>query len=392
MKSLWTKFNNRIASLKGLLFVPVPAMQLGVLLPAFLLAVALTSCEKDLEQKVLIPPASVPEFKTSASGLVLTSAQDNNQVVTFSFAKPNYGVNVVPSFSLQFDVPADTSGANAWGQAIEVKLAADSLKKSYSGKDFNSLLVNQMKLPTGTQSTIVVRLKSEIAPSTGETSGVKPVYSVVKMDVTPYKAIIIYPALLVRGGNSWSTPATRTDGLLLTSANFNSKYEGYISLPNADGWGGDALRLESTATGKFYGWGTSATTIAEGAAGNLWLTPSPAYVKVNVDLDALTVSYTPVTFYIAGDDNGWSTTATPMTYNASTKKWEANVAMTAGKKFAFIANSGWDISYKVDTEGKLVFAGPPGWGGNNITVPKTGTLKVSLDMSQGDGKYTYSIE
>jgi starch-binding outer membrane protein SusE/F len=350
------------------------------------------SCEKDLEQKTLSVPSSVPGFSSSVSSVVLTTASDNNKVVTFKFIEPDYGVSISTVNTLQFDVPADTIGAAAWGKAVEVKLTGDSTEKSFTGKNFNSLLVNQLKLATDAPSTIVVRLKSEVNKSIGGVSSVKPVYSVVTMTVTPYKAVIIYPALMIRGGNSWITPATRTDGLILTSVNFNNKYEGYIYLPNADGWGGDAFRLESTATGKFYGWGTSATTIAEGATGNLWLSPAPNYMKVNVDLDALTVSYTPVQFFISGDDNGWSTSATPMTYNPATKKWTADVSLTAGKAFAFTANGDWNITYKLNSEGNLVFAGNPVWGGNNIVATKTGVQKVTLDMSQGDGRYTYSIE
>ncbi|RRN77618.1 hypothetical protein EIM50_18690, partial [Pseudoxanthomonas sp. SGD-10] len=59
--------------------------------------------------------------------------------------------------------------------------------------------------------------------------------------------------------------------------------------------------------------------------------------------------------------------------------------------FAFIANEKWDITYKVNDKGKLVFAGAPVWGGNNIVVESTGTYKVILDLSGGDGNYTYQL-
>ncbi|WP_207429416.1 SusE domain-containing protein [Pedobacter sp. SYSU D00535] len=355
-------------------------------------AFLLSSCERDMEQTVLVTPRAVPGFTSSASNVVLSAATDANNVVTFKFTAPDYGVRVSQSHTLQFALPSDTTGANAWGKAIEVKLPTDSTQKTFTGKDFNSLLVNQLKLPTGTQSTLAVRIKSEVSQPTGEASTVAPVYSTLTMTVTPYQAVVIYPALLVRGGNSWITPAARTNGFVLTSPNFNSKYEGYLYLPNANGWGGDAFKLESTTNGKIYGWGTSATTLSEGG-GNLWLTPAPGYLKVNADLDAMTISYTPVQFYVSGDFNNWSTSATPMTYNQATGKLEANnVTLTAGSKLAFTANGGWDLSYKVDNEGKITFSGPPGWGGNNITVPRSGTFKIVLDLSQGAGKYTYSIE
>lgn len=360
----------------------------------FLFCSILSACKKDASTNVVTPPASASlAFKSSAGAVVLTPANDAEKVITFSFKAANFGVSVTPTYSLAFDLPSDTSGANAWGNAIEVKLPAGALEKVYTGADLNALAGVQLNLPTGAVSTLAVRLKAEVTQNTGVASSIKPIYSTITFTVNPYKATVEYPALLVRGGNSWKTPEVRTNGLILTSSKFNSKYEGYLNLPNADGWGGDGFQLVSSKEpAKVYGWGTSATTMSLGG-GNLWLTPSPAYMKVNADVDALTISYTPVKFFISGDDNGWSTSSTPMVYNAGTGKWvAANVSLTAGKAFVFTCNGGYDISYKVDASGALVYAGAPTWGGINIPVAKTGVYTVTLDLSAGDGNYTYSIK
>ncbi len=350
-------------------------------------------CKKDDSTNVVTPPvAGSLAFKSSAAAVVLTSATDATNVVTFSFKAANFGVSVIPTYSLEFDVPADTLGANAWANAISVKLATGILEKAYMGADFNSLLANQLLLPTGAVSTLVVRLKAEVTQNTGTASTIKPIYSSLTMTVNPYKATIEYPALMLKGGNSWKTPTARTNGFVLTSAKFNSKYEGYLNLPNADGYGGDAFQLVSTKDAKVYGWGGTSTTMSL-TGGNLYLTPAPAYMKVNADVDALTITYTPVKFFISGDDNAWSTSSTPLIYNATTGKWvAANVPLTAGKTFVFTCNGNYDISYKVDANGALVYAGTPTWGGINIPVTKTGVFTVTLDLSAGDGNYTYSIK
>lgn len=376
-------------------------MKKNILIYGFFIAFAslFASCDKDLQQTVLIPPASLNAFTSSASTLVLTDANKNSEVVTFEFQPSTFNINVQrATYTLQFDVPADTSGDNAWKKAIELRFDNNVFRKTYKGEDFNSLLVNQLKLPTGTESKIVARLKMDLNQSNGTASVVPPLYSKVEMMVTPYEMVIIYPALIVRGGGSWVTPAARTNGYVLTSAGFNNKYEGYLYLPNADGWNGDGFKLESTVDGKWYGYGADANNILEGANGNLWLTPAPNYVKVNVDLSTNTINWTPVQFFLSGSHNNWDdNAATPMTYNPTTKKLEAdNVALTAGGEFAFIANKKWDINYKVNALGDIVFAGAPDWGAAaqaiNIKVPQTGVFKVTLDLSQGDGKYTYSIE
>ncbi|WP_443938500.1 SusE domain-containing protein [Pedobacter sp. MW01-1-1] len=360
----------------------------------FFLISVFTRCTKEESTNIIVPPSSASlAFKSSTPSVVLTAATDATNVITFSFNAADFGATVVPTYSLEFDVPSDTTGANAWANAVLVKLPAGSLSKSYLGADFNSLLTNNLMMPTGVVSSLVVRLKAEVNQNSGLSSTIKPIYSTLTVSVNPYKAVVVYPALMVKGGNSWKTPTVRTNGYVLTSGKFNAKYEGYLDLPNADGWGGDAFQLVSlTDPTKVYGWGTSATTLALGG-GNLWLSPSPAYMKVNADLDAMTISYTPVKFYISGDDNGWSTSSTPMVYNASTQKWTAaNVSLTAGKTFVFTANGGYDISYKVDANGTLVFAGAPTWGGINIPVTKTGVFTITLDLSAGDGNYTYSIK
>ncbi|MCZ4223157.1 SusE domain-containing protein [Pedobacter rhodius] len=361
---------------------------------AFLLTSLFLGCKKDASTNIVVPPkGSSMVFKSSVSSVVLTAATDASNVVTFSFNAADFGVSIVPTYSLEFDLPADTSGANAWGNAVIVKLPAGTLSKTYLGADFNSLLSNQLMLPTGAVSTLVVRLKAEVNQNTGAASVIKPIYSSLTLTVNPYKATIEYPALMVRGGNSWKTPAVRTNGFVLTSSKFNAKYEGYLNLPNADGYGGDAFQLVSSKdAAKVYGWGGTATTMSL-TGGNLYLTPAPAYMKVNADVDALTITYTPVKFFISGDDNGWSTSATPLVYNATTMKWVAsNVSLTAGKTFVFTANGSYDISYKVDATGALVFAGAPTWGGINIPITKTGVFTVTLDLSAGDGNYTYSIK
>ncbi|EDM34643.1 hypothetical protein PBAL39_24218 [Pedobacter sp. BAL39] len=360
-----------------------------------LFAVVLSACKKEDSQNVMAPPsAGIKGFAVSSADVSLSDDNAERNVVTFSFNAADYGVKVIPSYTLQFALPADTSGENGWANAIEVKVAADSLRKTFKGADFNALLALQLLLPVDVNSKIAVRLKSEVKQNSGLASAVKPVYASLTMTVTPYRAFVEYPALLVKGGNSWKTPAERTNGYLLTSAKFNAKYEGYLDLPNADGWGGDAFNLISTRDNTNYGWGSSATTLSIGGGG-LWLTPAPNYMKVNVDLDAMTINYTPVRFFISGDDNGWSTSATPMVYNASTRVWTAsNVSLTAGKAFAFTSNGNYDISYKLDKEenGVLSFAGAPVWGGVNIPVAKTGFFTVTLDLSAGDGNYTYSVK
>src|SRR5690606_37544608 len=226
--------------------------------------------------------------------------------------------------------------------------------------------------PAGTESTVYARVRSIFSRDT-------VVSNPVSFTVVPYAQPL--PALLVMGYGGWTTPETRTNGYILTSANQDQHYEGYIHF-SFESWGGANCRLLSTADNSAYGWGSDEYTLTRGddiaALGNLWITPCPNYMKVNVDLDQLTISYTPIAFYVSGSFNDWGNTA--MTFDDQTLQWRIeNLTLSAGDTFGFTSSSWdretdswsdptWDICYKVDEEDKLVFAGAPVWGGSNIEV------------------------
>jgi len=336
----------------------------------------LVSCKKDLV-KTTMQDGIPPTVTLSPSNIVLTNGTSSDSVETVSWTASDYGFSAAVKYTVQL-----VKGGAGFTNPQQIS-AGNKTSFKFLGSYLNSLAI-ALGIPIGTAGQLDFRIKSALSDELA-------IYSdVVTLTVTPFQTA--YPALLVQGGNSWSTPSSRTDGYLLTSPDYSSKYEGYLYLPNSDGWGGDAFKLVSTTTGTVYGWGSSSTTMSVNG-GNLWLTPAPNYMKVNADVNALTINFTPANFFISGDDNGWSTSATPMTFNQTTNKWEANnVSLTGGKAFAFTANGGWDLNYKVDGTGKLIYGGPPAWTGNNIPIPATGVFKVILDLSPGNGSYTYSIQ
>ena len=320
-----------------------------------------------------------PVLTLSPAAVSLTEAQASDEVFAITWSAADFGFDAAINYTAQID----TAGSDFANASVINTGSLTSLR--YTGALLNELAISKGITP-GASGSLDIRVKASLSDSVfvySETSTVS---------VATYTTSL--PALLVRGKNSWVTPDERTNGYLLTSVNYDGKYEGYLYLPDADKWGGDAFKLESTTDGTLYGWGTNEYTMSTAeASGNLWFTPAPNYMKVNADVNALTINHVPVQFYISGDNNGWSTSATPLIYNDATKILEAdNVSFTAGQKFVFTCNGSYDICYKVDDNGKLIFAGSPVWGGNDIVVNETGTFKITLDLSGGDGNYTYSIE
>ena len=345
------------------------------------------SCKKDEVQTVLTMPGSIPSFTTTASQLVLAKTNDSTNVVTFKWQAPDYGFKSVVSYTLFFDIPSDTSGANAWANAIKATVATNSTQLSYLGTDFNHLL-NQLGLPLGTASTLAVRLKADVNQSTGTASVIPTLNSVLTMTVTPYKVILIYPKLYV-AGDFLNPTWTQIDqgGWILASVKSDGIYEGYVNFPNASNK--FKLCTQLSWNGTNYGWGGSATTLSGVASpdpGNCYF-GGPGYCRVVADVNTLTLSAVTTNWFVSGDFNSWSKTANLMTFNPTTNVWTATgVSMTAGTNFQFAGDPNYNNSFGADSKGNFVFKG------GNIVVPKTGTYTVTLDLSGGAGNYSFSLK
>jgi hypothetical protein len=350
-----------------------------------LLACVAYSCTKNDVNHVVIVPENISGFTTTAQDVTLSTANDSTTVTQFTWQTPSYGFSVANTYTMIFDIPSDTSGSNAWGNAIKINVPSGSVAKSFLGTDFNKIM-NQLGLPFDVASAIVVRLQSDINQSTGAVSTVPSVYSDLSMTVTPYQVILIYPKLYLAGDflvPNW----TQVDqpGWILASVKSDSYYEGYVNFPIANN-NFKACTLPSW-NGINYGWGGTGTTISgSGSAGNCYFA-GPGYCKVAVDVSALTISYTPTNWAVAGDFNSWSVSATPMTFDVATNQWTAtNVSLTAGSTFKFVGDPGWASSFGLDAKGNLAF------GGGNIIAAKTGVFTVTLDLSAGAGNYSYSVK
>ena len=349
------------------------------------LVLVLGACKRELVNTTLQSPSGISGFTASASSVNLTSDQDSSTVVNFTWSVPDYGYSAAITYTLLFDQISDTSGSAAWGNAVKVSIPTNDLNKSYLGTDFNRIL-NQLGLPFDAPSTLVVRLESDVPQSTGAASAVPTLYKDLTLSVTPYKVVLIYPKLYVAG--DFLTPSWTQidqDGWILASVKSDGTYEGYIEFPNSDN--NFKLCTQVSWNGTNYGWGGSATTISgSSSAGNCYFA-GPGYCRVVADTKALTISYTPTQWRLAGDFNGWSLSATPMSFDAGTNQWTATgVSMTAGDTYKFEGDNAWVNSFGLDSKGNLAF------GGGNITAAKTGTFTVTLDLSGGAGNYAYSVK
>ena len=348
----------------------------------------LASCKKTGEQLIL-SKGSLPSdaLKASANNIILSSNNDDSTVITFNWPAVNYGTKVIATYTLELDIPSDTSGANAWGNATSI-IVGNSLNYSFQGKALNNLLNTVFLVPAGVPDSIVVRLIANVNQYNGSASTIPPVYSsTVKLIVTPY-ALNLY----VPGAYQGWDPATAPQ--IAPIAGKPGLYEGYV---NIIGTGLQYFKYTNAPDWNHinYGDGGNGTISTDGSAAGLSV-PNGGYYYLTANLNNMTWSATQTTWSIIGDatPGGWNTD-TQMTYDTTTQVWTVMANMTKAGSFKFRANDAWVIDFGVDGNGNLQYADNPflGYtaGLNDLTVPSDGNYTITLDLHI-PGKNTYILQ
>ena len=346
-------------------------------------------CKKE-ETRVILRKGIVPALAASSTNLVLTQAHATDTSEIFSWTASQYGFIAAVKYTLQIA----KTGTN-FATPKEVNIGSGLLLQKYSQSDFNTLCI-LLGLPTGSASSIDVRVKSSISDS------IPAIYSnTVTMSVTPYFVIINYPSLWNPGDYQGWDPGSAPK---ISSVTGNGVYEGYFYVPSG---GTYQFKITSQAdwNGTNYGWASSSsgtsgtgktvsgTLSTSGSAGNLFFPnpPGGAYYYVKANTGALTWYVKSTTWGIIGDapiaSNNWSNDV-PMTYDIANKVWTVTTNFQVGS-FKFRANGDW-------SDGKNNFGDDNAdlsldYGGANIAITTAGVHTITLDLHL-PGQYTYKIQ
>lgn len=316
------------------------------------------SCEKDEDQAVL-SLKSEPTLKASVTNLALTSANANNNAITFTITPADYTPEVEITNVLQFSVTG-----NSFAKVKEAGLGNGILSKSYTVLEFNALMLS-LGLSTGVASDVDVRLKTTVGKGA-------PVYSAVqKISVNPY-ALISY--MYAPGKYQGWDPGTANT---LVSPNSNGIYVGYIKfLATADN--GLAFKINpqknwdnSYGTNSQFSAATNTIPILYNAGGDI-VGPGLGYYQATVDTNANTLKMIPYQMSIIGSatpGGNWNTDI-DMVWDNSQLKWTATATFLAGE-FKFRLNHDWS---------------QPNWGGAGGIASTSG---ANLTISAGQHTITF---
>ncbi len=349
----------------------------------------LASCKKEAEQYFIGTGSfGANTLTASSNNITLTQANENSTAVNFTFGKANFGEKLVVKYTLQLDLPADTSGSNAWAKAKEYTLANGIFRYSFITKSLNDVLTG-MGLPAGTSGDIVLRVKAEVPQYNGAVSSIAPVYSnTIAVKITSYTTSLYIPGAYQGWNPGIAPPLNPVRGL-------PGKFEAYI---NITGSGTQYFKYTNARDWNNinYGDGGNGTFSTDGNAGGLNV-PDGGYYEVTADLNTNRWTATKTTWGVIGDASpgGWSND-TQMSYDATRQVWEVTCDMVSNGSFKFRANNGWAINFGLNTTtGKIEYADNPFLPYNpnlsNLSVPVSGNYTITLDLHESQN-YTFNLQ
>jgi hypothetical protein len=330
-----------------------------------------TACEEDAILTVL----EVVNFDATAeifpSSVIVTEENENESLATASWSSVTYPIEAPVSYKVQFDIPVDTVGDNAWKNAISIAAGIDVLSKSFSGVELNEIALN-LGLQPDVEGTLVIRVESYMDRAAYSKATV--------LKITPYEKNIIFGEIFVPGAyQDWNVDNAAT----LTTID-NGIYQGYITFPSNKGLGFKINPERNWAT--FYG-ANGDGKIEEKNDMDLSV-PEPGTYLITANLNNLTWSYQLSSFGLIGTatPGGWDSD-TNMIYDYQNKLWISNLNLQAGA-LKFRLNDSWDINYgsQNSTDG-IAYLGDQG----AHTISEAATFEVTFKINEDPATANYTV-
>lgn len=350
-----------------------------------LVLLLMTGCKKSPDLTYLKVINFPPSLTVSANTVVLTTSNDQAEVIKFNWPAVKYDIDAPVTYTLQFSLTSDTLGVNAWANAKDSVVGVDILLKGFLGTSLNEIAVNALGLNPGTATNVAVRVKAFLD---------RPVYSnAVVVSINPHSIFTGYPVLYIPGDYQGWNPSSASTIISLQS---DRRFEGYVNFPT-----GGTFQFKMTPQPDWnptaYGdnTGNSGDIIVANFAGANMVVPGEGYYELTADLNTNKWTATKTTWSIIGDatPGGWGSD-TQMSYDVANKVWKVTCDMVAGGSFKFRANNAWIIDFGIDAAGKLRYADNPFFGFtpglNNLTVPVNGNYTITLDLHDA-ADYTYIL-
>jgi hypothetical protein len=367
-----------------------------LLIAATSILIVLAGCKRDIPQATLIPGTT--SLSSSANSVVLDSSGGGNKTaLTLTWPAVNYGVQVVATYTLQFD-----SANGNFSKPVNVNMNT-ATSATYTMAQLNTVALG-LGLAPAAAGHLQTRVISNVNQSTGASSAVPTVTSnVVGLTVTPYstkpKPIYPVPAGLFLVGSAtpggpatgWNNPVPvpsqqftqiddNTFGIVINMVGAQS----FLLLPVNGDW-----------SHKYACTGTNAATggpFVPDAPNNMTGPVNSGLYKIIVDFVKGTYTITPANvgdiptnLYIVGDATAgqWANPVpvpSQQFTQVSSGEFKISIPLIASKSYLFLpVNGDWTVKY----------GGASATGGPllaNSAVPNSNTPAPSVG-----GTYTIDV-
>jgi len=308
-----------------------------------LLAVLLiaSSCKKELKAPAL-QPLSTGVFSASKDQITIDASKPSDTAVVLSWdAYPNQLISYTMIFS-------------AGNKQDSVQVASNVVSQTFSNAELNKILVNNLALTIGTQTTITVVLQAVI-PSNGKSA----TSNAVSLKVTPAKVGPLYSQLWLVGdvaSNGWNINNPNQMTVDVFDPYVFHYYEvlnaGEFKIPTATGnWSGDYYRpltnnppITDTTAALVFG--------NTNPPDNKWKITNAGPYKISLNILNNSIHITPFTPYTAvwmvGDATpaGWNIdNPAPMTMTANPYVFTYTGPLSAGEFKIPVTTGNWSCDY-----------------------------------------------
>lgn len=329
-----------------------------------LCAVALfgASCEDSAELTVLQKVSFPSAVEASTSTIIISEDNESQPVVAISWPAVVYPIPAPVTYALQFDIPANTSGENAWSTATRIVVGEDVLSKSFLGIDLNKIAI-KLGLPIDVPGKIAVRVESYMDHT---------IYSEpITLTVTPYEKAVVTGDIIM--------PGSYQDWKVETAAAFpainKGIFQGYVTIPEGAGLGFKLNQERNWA--QFYGAGATNNDLKNMSDTDFQMPGAGSY-QMTINLNTLKWSSVPYTWGVVGDatKGSWDK-STPMAYDHVNKTWIVTLDLVPGN-VKFRLNDSWTINYgaKNNTEGIMYLD-----NSGAHYVGEAGTYKITFTIN-----------
>jgi hypothetical protein len=341
------------------------------------LVILATSCDSDAPLTVLQSVSFSAPITSSASTIVLTEDTADDNATTIAWSAVVFPVEAPVLYTVQFDLPDNLKGKNAWLNAKAFEAGNDVLSKSFSQRDLNKIATD-LGLKPDIASKIAIRVVAVMD---------RNVYSdPIEITVTPYEKSVVFGEIYMPGAyqGGWNV-----DTASALTAIEKGIYQGYVTvLPGY----GTVFKVNTARNwAEFYGAGANnKEDLVRMSTADLQL-PGEGSFQVKVNLNTLKFSATAYAWGIvgpasataaqtAGDANyGWNHSV-PMSYDYQAKSWKVTADLLPGA-VKIRLNDNWGINYgPADPSTNIINKD----NGGAYTINEAGSYEVTFTIDETD--------